>query len=223
MIHKITDSYCTWLTEYSKHNPTSHKKTVILLMKKLALMESIESLKGMLSEFPVPRQEPAFFNDPFIKKYNDFVAVVDQLSKVNINALCAKLDRISVDDKTKAIIALIKEILGLSQSLLHNNISNLLAKLEDIDKLQASLLYLAEQPQSVRSPRPGTFEALLPRNDTHKICIDLHRNNTTKYKEANQDSVYANHLMQLLLKIYEDINTRPAPLHRHSKSSCCIQ
>ncbi len=231
MIHKITDNYRTWLKRYSEQRDCLHKDAAKALWRHLDLIESIDNLQGLLRRYPRPQRDPAFFIDPYIDKFDELVRTVDQLVGVNISSICHGLDTISTDEKTVHVIALIKDVLTHRQCLLHANISSLLRLVDNGSELQNILNHLSDQPQRERpsEPRPGSFDAITARNETHQACLDLLRTNAGKnFRDSDRNRTGANILLQTLLSIYEDINTtREEPNHSAASTlqeehhSCC--
>ena len=200
-------------------------------MEQVSRVESIITLQELLKASPPPLYTPSFFGqdtiDPFIKKRNELTETVNARAKINIQTICTQLDSLSTNDLTKDLVDLIKEMLSISNVLLHEHVPKLLHKLADISAVQTIIDHLGEQPTNPRPIRPhrGSFDAVPALSDKHQTCLDLLRNNSKTFNDANNNCCQANNFLQNFLSIYQEIHTHPSePLpEQKDKASCIIQ
>ena len=229
MIHTITDSYRLWLSQYIPKGKFKNRSIARFLISQMNGVESINALQILISS--AFQSHPSTFSivqdsdDPFVRRLNKLRKTIQELQKANIEKLCSQLDEISTTIETANLINLLKTVLTDPRSLLHIKAPALLQELNDIFGLKKIVKHiegLNSKPRPI-NPGIGTFDAIKPLSYEHAICLDLLRNNSSTYNDADANSIGANNLLQTLLIIYQDINTKaPAPEPEAQNKSCTI-
>lgn len=163
-------------------------------------------------------------DDRFMLQLSSFKQHVYNVLNINIEAIHIQLQTLRTDEQTKDLLALINEVLATTQILLYSRTLCLLKKLTDHSGLQNIFRHLMEQPQHPlpQEPQRGSFSAIIPRNETHKTCLYLLHNNSKTFNLDDINSVGANHFLQILLGLYEDIHTPPSETLVPEHSSCTL-
>ena len=216
MINTIIEEYSKWLSRYIESENCLHKSQATLLATQLKSVQTMDSFFEVLSKAQEPQPHNptnlAFFmatSDPFVIKLNATIQRLLQLQQIDTKTICLSFDKITTDKQTEALIGLLKVVLNDPRALLHRKADSLLLMIQDINVLQDIVKHLAQQDQKPRPsiPREGSFETVKPLNAQHDACLGLLRNNSGSFSDKNPNSGAANHLLQALLIIYQEINS----------------
>jgi hypothetical protein len=232
MINTCIDEASTWLRSYLKQNNRRYKVDAQALLDTLASIHTIQDFEVALQKEAIPDQ--GFFlhqrmhEDAFISWRKNFIARINKMAsdRWKVNNLLTYLD-IMIPDNIVPLMTLLDKIITDDMYLLHTHMQKLLGFLHSETLFTYMLEYIAIQPHKARpaQPKPGSFDAVIPRNDAHANCLDLLRNVAATVKEKDPDSVNANNFLETLLRVFQDMHTEALTLEQregHDDDACCL-
>ena len=228
MTNTITESYCTWLQKYTLKKGCPHKMVALSLMKQIKGVESITALQKIVLDCPIKPLSHSVVgtdtSDCFVSRLNIFKEQIKLVADVDLEATRSRINTIVTNERTKDVITLLESILAIPQVLLYPRTPSLLYKIRDNDTLQKIVDHLGIPPKSPvpRNPRRGSFDALTVSCNEQETCLTLLRDNNSEIASSGDAGEKANHFLQLMLCLYEDISSAATRAFASEQSSCSI-
>ncbi len=202
----IISNYISCLEAFSKKNAACSKQAAELADK----LQNINDFSELRAEIEAltktANQRDLFAENPFINQLKRWKMDLDALDLAFQNAIQTLHDH---PETTESLfIDFIDALLKDERCKFHVRGLSLVKQLETADNLINVIQHLSdlEEVPAPKSPRPGTFDALVPENQAHERCLALLRKNAEFYDASNALSVNANSLLQSLLSIYKEID-----------------
>jgi len=229
MSYYLNDHYIDWLKRYHKQeNREPVKKIIGDLIISLPQSQSVEEMLLLLTpnlstnnDVSTPVKSAVYGPMTFYAKLLEWHK---QLTDIQNDLVTAKKNLQTINiESINPLIRLTFEIITTPKLLLHHKMPSVLNILSH-DELPAILKYIAclEAVPPPISPQPGSFAAIVPFDQDHKVCLDLLNNVSAQYSGRHPMSELwdtANGLLQNTLLIFQDLHPQKLILEEEQEQT----